>query len=211
MKIGFIFECGAQGGDIKVFQHLCHKIYELLSLPFNLKNDFDFEPLDSKPKMVNDCGKAAKRLLASGCDKVFIVWDLYPAWREDKGKPCRHEDKEAIKTSLSLHQLTTQELANIIFLCLEEELEAWLIAGGRALTNYFSKPHRPISINSNKKLDKIKDPKGKLEGHFKEYRGIKYNGTIHAEQIIRNIPDFQKLKKSDTFSRFYEKLSGYKP
>ncbi len=130
-----------------------------------------------------------------------------PAWREDKGKPCRHEDKEAIIASLSAQKLAKDD---VIFLCLEEELEAWLIADGRILTEYFSKPHRKVNIKNETKPDKVKDPKGKLTGYFKQNRGIKYEGNMHAEQIIKGVQDFQKLKKSETFSRFYEKFTGKK-
>lgn len=123
--------------------------------------------------------------------------------------PCRHEDKEAIKVSLASKGLSEDD---VIFLCLEEELEAWLIADGRVLNNYFSKPHRPVNkIKNEKNPDNIKDPKGKLMGYFKEHRHIQYDGTIHAEQIIKGIQDFQKLKKSDTFCRFHHKLIGTNP
>jgi hypothetical protein len=50
--------------------------------------------LDNKKKLVEDCGPVAKALL-SECEKVIIVWDLYPAWREKGIKPCRHEDCQA--------------------------------------------------------------------------------------------------------------------
>ena len=159
-----------------------------------------------KTTLLSESGKAVKRLLDDGCEKVFIVWDLFPAWREDKGKPCRHEDKEVIKASLTSKGLSEND---VIFLCLEAELEAWLIADGRVLNSYFSKPHRPVDrIKNEKNPDKVKDPKGKLMGYFKEYKHIQYEGTIHAEQIIKNIQDWQKIRKSQCFSRFFEKLSG---
>lgn len=199
MKIGYIFECGPDGGDIKVLKHLAYMITP--------DAEFDYEALSVKTALVKESGKAAKRLLNDGCDKIFIVWDLYPAWREDKGKPCRHEDKEGIKASLAANEISEE---NVVFLCLEEELEAWLLADGRLLNSYFSKPHRQVDeIKNEKKPDKVKDPKGKLMGYFKQYRGgIKYDATIHAEQIIKRLEDFKKIKKSETFTRFYSKLSS---
>lgn len=197
MKIGYVFECGPGGGDMKVFRALTSKII--------VEVEFFYESLTVKPTLIKDCGKAVKRLKELKCEKIFIVWDLYPAWRVNRGKPCRHEDKQAIKSSLAAEGLTEDD---VIFLCLEEELEAWLIADGRVLSEYFSKPHRKVNIHNITKPDKVKDPKGKLIGYFKEHRHIKYEGTIHAEQIIKGIENFQKLKKSETFCRFYEKLSG---
>jgi hypothetical protein len=196
MKIGYVFECGPNGGDMKVFKHLTSIV-----APGAM---FDYEALTVKTTLLKESGKAAKRLLGDGCEKVFIVWDLYPAWREDNGKPCRHEDKEAIKVSLTAEGLSDDD---VIFLCLEEELEAWLIADGRVLSEYFSKPHRKVKIDNITKPDKVKDPKGKLMSYFKQHRGgVKYDGTIHAEQIIKGLKDFQKIKKSETFARFHLKL-----
>jgi hypothetical protein len=200
MKIGYVFECGPDGGDMKVFRELTSRITN--------GAEFYYEPLSVKSSLLKDCGKAVKRLKGLKCEKIFIVWDLYPAWRVDKGKPCRHEDKVAIKASLAAEGLTENE---IIFLCLEEELEAWLIADGRVLNNYFSKPHRPVDeIKNEKNPDNVSDPKGRLIGYFKQYRGALYEGTIHAEQIVKGLEDFQKIKKSATFSRFHYKLSGKK-
>jgi hypothetical protein len=207
MKLGFIFECGPDGGDMKVFRHLSKMILAGVNIPFEEKKHFDYEPLSSKPGLLKESGKAAKRLLGAGCEKVFIVWDLFPAWRDDREKPCRHEDKEAIKASLAAHQISPEQ---VIFLCLEEELEAWLIADGRALNAYFSKPHRKIDeITDNKNPDKAKDPKGILTGYFKRFKGgIKYDGNTHAEQIAKQLPDFKRIRRSETFRRFYLKLTG---
>lgn len=201
MKIGYVFECGPDGGDMKVLKYLTSLIVPAA--------EFAYAALSVKTTLLQESGKEVKRLKAAGCGKVFIVWDLFPAWREDKGKPCRHEDKETIKASLAAEGLSEND---VIFLCLEEELEAWLIADGRVLNNYFSKQHRPVDkIKNEKKPDNVRDPKGKLMGYFKEHKHIQYEGTFHAEQIIKGIENFQKLKKSDTFSRFHFKLTGANP
>lgn len=200
MKIGYVFECGPDGGDMKVLKHLTSMIEPAA--------EFAYATLSVKTTLLQESGKEVKRLRNAGCEKIFIVWDLFPAWRADKGKPCRHEDKEAIKASLAAEGLTEND---VIFLCLEEELEAWLIADGRVLTEYFSKPHRKVDIDNVTKPDKTKDPKGKLMGHFKAHKNIQYEGTIHAEKIIKRIQNFQKLKKSETFSRFHFKLIGVNP
>jgi hypothetical protein len=206
MKLGFIFECGPDGGDMKVFRHLSKMILAGIKVPFDEKKHFDYEPLKSKPELLRDCGKAVHRLKTSGCEKIFIVWDLFPAWRKDNEKPCRHDDKETIKNSLASHNLKPED---VIFLCIEEELEAWLIADGRALNTYFSKPHRKVAeIKDNKNPDKAIDPKGILTGYFKLFKGRKYEGTIDAEPIIKQLPDFQRIRKSEIFLRFYQKLAG---
>ena len=72
MKIGFIFECGPDGPDIQVCRQLVHRL--------DPEIQFVASTLDNKKKLVENCGPVAKVLL-SECEKVIIVWDLYPAWR----------------------------------------------------------------------------------------------------------------------------------
>lgn len=93
MKIGYVFECGPDGGDMKVLKHLTSLIAPNAT--------FDYEALSVKTTLLSESGKAVKRLLDDGCEKVFIVWDLYPAWREDKGKPCHAGTK--IRKQLKSH------------------------------------------------------------------------------------------------------------
>lgn len=115
MKIGMIFECGPAGADKKVCEHLARQLQpeiEIMSLT-----------LDNKPKLISDCGKAAAKLLQDGCDRILIIWDLYPAWRENKQKPCRKTDRLAIYKSL---ENSGVPLANTHLICITEELEAWL-------------------------------------------------------------------------------------
>ena len=87
MKVGFIFECGPEGPDVQVCRHLVNK----------LDPTIEFIPitLDNKKNLVEECGAVAKALLEE-CEKVIVVWYLYPAWREKGMKPCRHEDRQAI-------------------------------------------------------------------------------------------------------------------
>jgi hypothetical protein len=81
MKIGFIFECGPDGPDVQVCCHLARLLDPTIQFISNT--------LDNKKKLIENCGLVTKALLR-GCDKVIIVWDLYPAWREKGMKPCRH-------------------------------------------------------------------------------------------------------------------------
>ncbi|NER50235.1 MAG: hypothetical protein F6J92_26880 [Symploca sp. SIO1A3] len=93
MKIGMIFECGPDGADKSVCEHLVRM----------LNPDIEIAPsvtLGNKPNLLSECGIFAAQLLADGCDRIVIIWDLYPAWREKGQRPCRKEDCEMIKDSL---------------------------------------------------------------------------------------------------------------
>lgn len=197
MKLGFILECGPQGADLKVCQNLVGRI-----MP---EANATFKTLDVKPKLVSGCGAVAKQLIKDGCDRVYIIWDLYPAWKIKGEKPCRKEDRDNIFDSLNAAKAP---LDRVHLVCIEQELESWLIADGRALSSFLSRPTRKVKINDSKSPDHVQDPKGYLTKHFKQNgKGI-YTDYLHAEKLVELIPDFQKLKKSETFKRFFFKLKG---
>jgi hypothetical protein len=159
--------------------------------------------LDNKPKLIEECGGHVAELLAHGCERVLIIWDLYPAWRVKKQRPCRHEDKEAIRQSLANANVTSQ---NVFLVCIEEELEAWLIADNRAVADAIRTD--VDNIPENKHPDHMKNPKGRLNHLFHQYAGRPYSDLKHAGQIASAIQDISRLRRSETFVRFAEKLSG---
>jgi hypothetical protein len=195
MKVGMIFECGKEGADKKVCEYLAQKLLpdiEISSIT-----------LTNKPKLLRECGEQTAMLLKEGCEQVLIIWDLYPPWREHNEKPCRKEDRERIFSSLKEAGVTSP---NVYLICIREELEAWLIADGRALSTVLSTPAHPVKIKDTKKPDNVKNPKGKLRKIFKETIGRDYNDMVHAEKIVRELPDMKK--RSPSFVRFAAKLTG---
>jgi hypothetical protein len=199
MKIGFILECGPEGADIKVCKNLVSRI----------RPEVEFVPiaLDNKPKLINGCGKAAKQLLQVGCERVFIIWDLFPDWRNDRTRPCRKEDRDNIFESLNRSNVP---LDKVSLICIEEELESWLVADGRAISSFLSTATHIVSVKHEKNPDRVQNPKKKLNKIFTQNRGSGFNyiDYLHAEKLVVLIPDFQKIKKSVTFCRLYNKLTG---
>jgi len=127
MKIGFIFECDPEGPDVQVCRHLVHQLDPAVQ--------FIPSTLDNKKNLNEDCGAVAKTLLHE-CEKVIVVWDLYPAWRERGIRPCRHEDRQSIFRSMQTEQV---DLSRVVLVCIREELEAWLLADHRAvLDDYYT-------------------------------------------------------------------------
>lgn len=198
MKLGFILECGPQGADLKVCKNLVGRIRP--------DDEFAAITLDNKPKLIRDCGEAAKQLIKSGCKRVYVIWDLFPTWRNDKTRPCMKEDRDHIFESLDAAQVPRR---NVHLICIEQELESWLIADGRAISSYLSTQTRPVTIGDEKQPDQVQNPKKKLNKHFTRSRGGSFNyiDYMHAEKLAALIPDFQKLKRSKTFKRFYLKLT----
>jgi hypothetical protein len=194
MKVGFIFECGPDGADLKVVKNLAFRIFP----------NIQFEPvtLDDKGRLMKECADTTEALInIQKCEKVFIVWDLTPPDRN----ACRKEERDFILSKLNAKGLP---LNRIVLLCIEQELESWLIADGRALSDLLSTPAHPVTIPDTKRPDQKRNPKKTLNKVFRENRSWYYIDRDFAESIVKKIPDFSRLKRSDSFRRFYFKLNG---
>ena len=199
-KIGFIFECGHTGPDVKVCKYLVNLI--------NPDIDFIHIGLDDKKNLASNCGKVARNFLKQGCERVIVIWDLYPAWREKGGKPCMHDDRENIFSSLKTANVS---ISKVDLVCIHAELESWLLADERVLTEFINEQHPTHKIKripKRKAPDNFVNPKKILIKLFNCELGNskKYTDTIHAEKIIKKVKDLKRLRNSISFKRFEEKI-----
>lgn len=192
-----ILECGPQGADKAVCEYLANLLnpeIEVVSLT-----------LDNKPGLIENCADAATTLFElEGCDRVVIVWDLYPAWRKAGERPCRNQDREQILEKLQNAGVIN---SNVFLVCIEEELEAWLLWEPQAISIFLSKPHRKIKVNKVGRSEQVKNPKVKLNKIFQENVNIPYSDRIHAKQIVQNIVNTNRLRRCETFVRFALKVA----
>lgn len=200
-KIGFIFECGREGPDVLVLRHFMSKL--------NPNLEVVPRTLDNKRRLIEECGPVAK-LLLSECTRIVIVWDLFPAWREKGEKPCRHDDRANIFASLNAQGLPINK---VTLICIEEELESWLIADDRAVKSFLTMkkaPHPVGRIPKIKNPDRTSNPKTRMTKLFNQElgQGIRYEDWKHALPIARLIEDFGKLRRSKCFCRFALKVAG---
>lgn len=196
MRVGMIFECGPDGADVKVCKHLVRMLDPNIEVvPVTLTN---------KRQLVTGCSVAAAQLLKGGCDRVVIVWDLSPSWERDR-TPCRKTDCESIKAALD----TAGAAMDKVHLgCIEQELEAWLIADGRAVSAFLSRPSRLVRVRDANNPEQIPNPKGWLDGKFRAagQRGG-YRDLQHAERLATQLPDLNRVRKCTTFVRFALKVA----
>jgi hypothetical protein len=199
MKIAFIVECGPQGAETQVIPFLARQLCPDIEV--------DVIPLDNKPRLIQQSGDWAGGLLEKGFDRVLIIWDLYPAWREARIKPCRREDRQAIYLALENAGIKKTEIeSKIALVCIQEELEAWLIADGHALSAVLSTVVHPAKVRHVRNPEQMKNPKKVLNRKFQEHLGRPYSDRLHAIQIIRALPDYNRLLRLTTFARFCQKL-----
>lgn len=195
MKVGMIFECADEGPDFKVCTHLAKRIRPDITVVPDM--------LGNKRNMLSKSGESAEALLADGCEKVLIIWDLYPSFKRDEA-PCRHSDKELILESLIIAGVTSK---NVELICIEAELESWLVADYRAVRDVIRQWAPKASIGRLKRALQSNDPKDILEGLFRKYAKRPYLPHQHAEKIAEAMPDLNRLNQVESFRRFKTKLT----
>lgn len=195
-RIGLILECGPEGADKQVYEALIQRLCPGTS--------YEIRTLSNKPLLVQDCGAVARALLDNGCSSIFIMWDLYPAWRERGIKPCRRNDRLAILSALRNTGVNTTRCHLI---CVEEELETWLISDERALKKLLSTKSGKKRIPSHRQPEHVHKPKTVLIKMYEQLAGKKYTDRVDAIVIVNAIPDFRRLRRCSTFVRFEAKLA----
>ena len=194
--VGMIWECGPRGPDQQVCEHIVQSLAPRVRI--------SPATLDNKPNLIADCGRVAKALLDDGCRKVVIVWDLI-SWKVPGRPICLGRDRDEIFRSLRDADVP---LNAVHLVCIIRELEAWLLADGRALSSVLSTLAHRTQIADVRRPWREPNPKKRLNRIFQQHSGCSYVDRIHALAIFQAMPDFQKVRRCDTFRRFVEKATG---
>lgn len=197
MTIGFVFECGPQGADKQVCEYLASQLRPGVT--------FVSKTMDNKLKLLEGAASVAKKLLTEeGCERVLIVWDLRPAWPDKKDKPCRAKERQTLLDALAKTGLHN---APVYLVCIEQELESWLLASDHAISAFLSTPAHPYPVGRVRKPDREPQPKAVMNNHFNAARGIRYDDKVHAIKVLKAADvDVKRLRRSATFTRFESKL-----
>ncbi len=200
--IGMVFECGPQGADKQVCEYLARHIRPGIAIKSRT--------LDNKGNLLRDAGKVAAQLMKDGCACVLIVWDLRPAWPDKKHRPCRHDERQAVLLRLAQAGLTPD--ASVYLICIEQELEGWLLANERAISGLLSTPAHVYAVPKVKTPDAVMQPKAAMLKHFKNARGWRYDDKVDALRVLKaSSVDLPRLRRSTSFARFEGKLLACQP
>lgn len=201
-RIGFIFECGPQGADKQVCEYLASQLrpgVQLIS-----------RTLDNKRDLLSDAGKVAASLLEDGCQCVLIIWDLRPAWPDKKSKPCRYHERQVLLQALGQAGIAVTQPVYLV--CIEQELESWLLADERLIGNFLSTASHSVPVSRTRHPDREQQPKAKLVNLFKQHRGLRYDDKVHAIKVLRaGALDVARMRRSNSFARFESKLMACVP
>lgn len=197
MTIGFVFECGPQGADKLVCEYLAGAIRPGVEV--------SSRTLDNKENLLRDAGRVAAQLLKDGCQCILVVWDIRPSWPDKKEKPCRAAERQQLLHSLE--QAAIPANAPVYLVCVEQELESWLIACDHAIKAYLSTPAHAYDAKKHKKPDRERQPKALMNNHFRDARGWVYEDRADAIKVLKAADlDFKRLRRSVSFARFESKL-----
>ena len=195
--VGMVFECGPQCADKQVCEYLAQQLLPGIGIKGRT--------LDNKDNLLRDAGKVAAQLLKDGCTCVLVVWDLRPAWPDKKDRPCRYAERQTVLARLTEAGLPAG--APVYLVCIEQELESWLLANERAISSLLSTPAHAYSVSKVKVPDAVAQPKAAMVNHFQAARGWRYDDKVDALRVLRQVPvDLARMRRSPSFARFESKL-----
>jgi hypothetical protein len=203
MKIGFVCEGRLGGEDAQVFEHFAKRI-----APHAAVKAF---PQGTKPELIENAGNVAATLFATGYDRVLVIWDIMPRWGRPDGE---QQDTQDLQVSLGNAGVAAHPC--LFLIAIHKELEAWLLADGKALSAVLSRPAHPVTISNTNNADTVANPKKRLENLFEQHNvpfGIQpaqgtYQPKLAAIRIAENIPaNFGRLGKLGSFKKFGRSLT----
>ena len=194
MKIGLILECATDGPDWQVYSLW---IQRLAGADVQVEQSSTV----NKKLLVQQAGTRAQKLFNEGCEKVFIIWDLWPAWGESR--PDEAADVAAIETSLRRAGVTNP---CVYLLCMNRMLETLLIVDGQALSAVLEIP-RGKRTPSNKNRPRTEhDPKAYLGRWFEAARKGEYLAHVHAKKIAQHVSLARLRTRTTEFPRLEQGL-----
>ena len=191
-KVGIICEGSREGGDKQVLAHFARHILR--------HEEIDVVPLGNKPALFDQCGKVARALLDTGCDRVLIVWDLLPAWGNVSATVA--DDAAAVRASLLRDGL--HEHPCIFLIAIDRELETWLVADSTALSAVIPRPANSVSVSAP-----LRDPNPKkwLMRKFSDIGRRSYLPERNALELARAMPaHLRSISKIPSFVAFRQSL-----
>jgi hypothetical protein len=192
--IGIICEAGLGSEDEQVLRYLAGRIRPDATAMIR--------PLGRKPDLIVQCGQVAQALFDSGCERVLVIWDVFPRWGRPDGEAQDIADIQAILTHAGL-----ADHPCLFLVAIQAELEAWLLADGSALSATLSRPTHPVTIGHSRNIEHNTNPKKRLESIFGQH-GRTYTPKTDALAIIRHVPaNFGMLGKLRAFKKLGRSLT----
>ena len=202
LRVGIVCEGQRGCAETQVFPQLVKLI-----CPEAICGDAEIVPSGNRPNVLKKAPIIASLLLESGCDVVFVMWDVFPEWRDEGGSTDCEEHRQTLDAGLTAAKMNKKPIVPV---AIREELEAWLLCDGAAIEAAIGKLVTKKRVPSEKKPDTVSNPKARLKEIYKQFRrGKGYNDVFSASQIAANIRSLEPLRASKSFARFERKLKEW--
>lgn len=199
MRVGFVLECQGDGADVQICRWIAKEVCPALVLA-----DGCFSTLSNKRVLMEQCGEEAKKLLAAGCEHVFVVWDLRPAWPNDAEELDCAREVEIVKAQLRAARVPH---GRTCLLCITHEIEAWLLADPEAIRAFCSRPtHQAKHVPSQGRVEHIAWPKSRVE-ELCDQRGRRFIASTGALAILKGARK-ARLRSVPSYARFEDKIAA---
>ena len=100
----------------------------------------------------------------------------------------------------------------VFLVCVEQELESWLLADEAKVSAYLSTPAHAYFAPRVRQPDRVPNPKSVMMNHFKTARGWRYVDRADAIKVLKaGGLDLNRLRRSLSFTRFASKLTAGLP
>lgn len=195
LKIGIVCEGQRGCAEAQVFPHLMR-----LLCP---RAVFEIVPIGNRPNVLRQAPTVAKKLFDEGCIAVFVMWDVFPEWRDNGGTTDCVEHRRELDASIAAFE---GELGLIIPVAIHEELESWLLCDADALMAVIGPLRTKRRIRHVTNPDDIADPKAVLSERFTLGRGSHYNPSFSAGKIAAELTSVARLERSQSFKRFADRV-----
>lgn len=191
LKIGIVCEGQPDGAEEKVLPRLIRLICP--------RAIWDIVPSGNRPSVLAKAPNEAKRLLEGGCTIVFVMWDVFPEWRDHGGTADCKDHLKILDDGMKAANMSGKP---VIPVAVHEELEAWLLADGDALSAAMSTPAHKVRVGHEKHPDGVDSPKATLRKLFETKKVGTYNESVHAGKIAAKLTSTKRLEQSQSFKRF---------
>jgi Domain of unknown function (DUF4276) len=200
LRVGIV--CEGQRGcvETQVFPHLVGLI-----CPDAVCGQDEIVPRGNRPSVLKDAPTVARNLLNSGCDVVFVIWDVFPEWRDQGGTTDCEAHRKTLDDNLKNAKMADKPIVSV---AIHEELEAWLLCDAEALMAAIGPMTNKKPIPHEKDPDKVSNPKAAIKRLFKRGRGKTYNESFSAGQIAARLTSTKRLRRSQSFARLEDKLKA---
>lgn len=202
MKIGFVVEgSDRHAGDVHAVREFCKRIADV----HGLNRTSEVIPGGSKRQILEKAADHVTSLRNLGCARVILIWDNCPPWSLKTAELDQEQFLWAVWTWRRIKNANLPT-AGIDLICTRQELEAWILTDGAAITRVLKsiRDKAGMKVKDAGFPERVHKPKVVLQSHWYEHFQRAPYGTEYAA-LVREC-NLAKVRGAPSFQRFEDKV-----